>query len=86
MQNINTVYSANVSIPTNRIRKHKSVKVFKTNSELGNKVLNCPVGASFAVVDDGERTGVHLWANKFGMKFTVRNTEIDAYKRAFRLA
>lgn len=83
---MNNTYQVNVRIPSRRIRKHSSVKIFKTKSELGNKVLNCPIGASFAVADDGERTGVHGWANRFGMKFTVRNTPSDSYKRAFRLA
>lgn len=83
---MNNTYQVNVSIPNRRIRKHSSVKIFKTKSELGNKVLNCPIGASFAVVDNNERTGVHCWARTFGMKFTVRNTKMDAYKRAFRLA
>ena len=83
---MNNTYQVNVSIPSRRIRKHSSVKIFTTKSELGNKVLNCPIGASFAVADNNERTGVHGWARTFGMKFTVRNTPGDSYKRAFRLA
>jgi hypothetical protein len=81
-----SVYSVSVSIPTNRIRKHKKVKIYKTNSELGNKVLNCPVGASFAIANDSERTNTFNWARQFNMKFTVRNTAHDTYKRAFRIA
>ena len=83
---MNSTYQFNVSIPSRRIFKHTSVKPFKTKSVIGNKVLHCPVGASFTVANDNERTNVHGWARTFGMKFTVRNTPGDTYKRAFRLA
>lgn len=83
---MNSTYQVNVSIPSRRVFKHKTVKVFKTKSAVGNKVLHCPIGASFTVANDSERTNVHGYARMFGMKFTVRNTPGDTYKRAFRLA
>ena len=83
---MNNIYTSHISIPVRRIRKHSKVKHYQTSSELGNKVLNCPVGASFEIANDSERTNTPTWAKKFGMKFTVRNTPHDRYKQAFRIA
>ena len=87
MKHINSnTYQFNVQMPDRRLRKHKKVQKYSTTSVLGNKVLNCPVGGSFAIINDSERTGVHGWARHFNMKFSTRNTLQDSYKRAFRIA
>lgn len=83
---IENVYSMSVSIPEKRIFKHGKKIEHHTESELGLKVLHCPVGGSFAVSNDSERTATHGYAKRFGMSYTVRNTPTDPYKRAFRLA
>lgn len=81
-------YDTNVQVPDKRIFKHFNINnnVPVITSELGLKVYNCPVGSSFAVINNSERCNVRNYAVRFGMKYTVRNTESDSYKRAFRIA
>lgn len=79
-------YDTNIQVPDKRIFKHFNNNVPVITSELGLKVYNCPVGGSFAIINNSERCNVRNFALKFGMKYTVRNTESDSYKRAFRIA